>query len=103
MACQVFLADFAHTFHDLRGQPEFADCLDPGSCVHSQELATELLSQGSLGLVYPSVRREGGTNLACFRPALVGDVRKGAAYGLNWCGGPDPRVEPVNGQMSGEQ
>jgi RES domain-containing protein len=94
---QVFLADFSHSFHDLRGQPEYADCLDPGSYVHSQELAAELLSQGSLGLVYPSVRRAGGTNLACFRPALVGNVRKGAAYCLSWHGATDPRVELVNG------
>lgn len=94
---QVFLADFSHSFHDLRGQPEFTDCLDPESYVKSQDLAEELLSQGSLGIVYPSVRRTGGTNLACFRPALVGNVRKGAAYCLSWGGGPAPQVELVNG------
>jgi RES domain-containing protein len=94
---QVFLADFSHSFHDLRGQSEFADCLDPGSYVQSQELAAELLSQGSLGLVYPSVRCKGGSNLACFRPALVGNVRKAAAYCLSWSGGSNPRVERVIG------
>jgi RES domain-containing protein len=94
---QVFLADFSHTFHDLRGQSAFSDCLDPGSYVQSQALAAELLSQGSLGVVYPSVRRVGGTNLACFRPALVGNVRKGTAYCLSWHGAPELRVERVNG------
>lgn len=95
---QVFLADFTHTFHDLRDQPEFADCLDPRSYVASQGLATELLTQGSLGIVYPSVRCASGTNLACFRPALVGNVRKGAACRLSWSGAPEPQVEMVNGE-----
>jgi hypothetical protein len=94
---QVFMADFSNTFHDLRGQPAFADCLNPASYVQSQALAAELLSQGALGVVYPSVRRVGGVNLACFRPALVGNVRKGAAYCLSWCGAPEPQVELVNG------
>jgi len=94
---QVFLADFGHTFHDLRDQPEFADCLDPRSYVASQGLTTELLPQGSLGIVYPSVRCVSGINLACFRPALVGNVRKGATYRLTWSGAPGPQVELVHG------
>jgi hypothetical protein len=41
------------------------------------------------------VRRDGGTNLACFRPALVGNVRKGRAYRLTWAGSPTPAVESI--------
>jgi hypothetical protein len=41
------------------------------------------------------VRRDGGTNLACFRPALVGNVRKGVAYRLTWAGSPEPAIEPI--------
>jgi hypothetical protein len=37
-----------------------------------------------LGIVYPSVRREGGTCLACFRPSIVGNVRRSAQYRLIW-------------------
>ena len=37
----------------------------------------ELLNQGSAGVIYPSVRHRGGTCLACFRPALVVNVRRG--------------------------
>jgi hypothetical protein len=35
------------------------------------------LHQGSAGVIYPSVRHRGGTCLACFRPALVVNVRRG--------------------------
>lgn len=93
---QAFLADFSSQFHDLRNAPEFADCLAPGSYVASQKLASRLLQDGSLGIVYPSVRREGGINLACFRPALVGNVRRGAAYQLSWSGSTKPLVTALS-------
>ncbi|HEX5341320.1 MAG TPA: RES family NAD+ phosphorylase [Duganella sp.] len=90
---QCMLSDFTASFHDLRDQPHFADCLAPDSYVASQTLAERLLDSGSLGVIYPSVRHAGGTNLACFRPALVGNVRKGAAYRLTWRGSPVPEIE----------
>ena len=92
---QCMLADFTAAFHDLRGQPRYDACLAPDSYVDSQTLAERLLDGGSLGVLYPSVRRPGGTNLACFRPALVGNVRKGAVYRLTWRGNPQPTVEVI--------
>jgi RES domain-containing protein len=92
---QCMLADFNATFHDLRAQPRHANCLDPDSYQASQLLAERLLDGGSLGVIYPSVRRPGGTNLVCFRPALVGNVRKGAAYRLTWRGSPEPTIEMI--------
>jgi RES domain-containing protein len=89
---QNLLADFNGEFHDLRSDAQFAKCLDPASYIPSQKLAARLLDQGSMGIVYPSVRRRGGTNLACFRPALVGNARRGAAYALTWSGSPTPSV-----------
>lgn len=83
---QVFLADFNATFHDLRGATGFAGCLDPLSYIESQATAAQLLASGSLGVVFPGVRHPGGTNLACFRPALVGNVRKAEAYQITWSG-----------------
>jgi RES domain-containing protein len=91
---QCLLADFSAGFHDLRGLAPLRDCLDPDSYVASQALAAELLELGSMGVIYPSVRRPEGTNLACFRPALVGNVRKGPAYRLTWAGSPIPAIEP---------
>ena len=92
---QSLLADFSATFHDLRNDERFAACLDPASYIASQELAATLLEAGSMGVIFPSTRRAGGTNLACFRPALVGNVRKGTAWRLTWDGSPTPRVEAL--------
>ena len=87
-----FLADFGGAYHDIRGDATFGSCLDPGSYLDSQALAETLLERGSPGIVYPSARREGGTCLACFRPALVGNVRRGARYRFTWAGSPRPDI-----------
>ncbi len=100
-----YYADFTGSFHDLRndlrhdlrhdqrhGQPNAGGaaesrrqaCLDPDSYVASQRLAAELLECGSLGVVYPSTRRAGGTCLACFRPSVVSNVRKRDLHRLTW-------------------
>lgn len=84
-------ADFSCVLHDLRSAPAFAACLNPDSYLSSQALAARLLDAGSLGVVYPSVRRPGGTCVACFRPALVMNVRKGTTYRFRWIG----RATPV--------
>ena len=90
---QMLLADFSAGFHDLRGVDAYQRCLDPDSYIASQALAAELMEQGSMGIIYPSVRDPKGTNLACFRPALVGNVRKAQTYRLTWAGSPQPTVE----------
>lgn len=88
-----YLADFSAELHDLRGADAFAECLAQDSYITSQTLAERLLAAGSLGLVYPSVRHGFGTCLACFRPTLVGNVRKAATYRFTWSGTPDPIIE----------
>ena len=87
-----YLADFSAEFHDVRKGAEFDKVLDPDSYVESQKLAQRLLEAGSLGVVYPSVRHAGGTCVACFRPALVGNVRKGKRYRFTWKGSPRPKI-----------
>jgi len=79
-----FLADFRGGFHDIRGDADYAKCLDPNSYATSQELARELLDKGSAGVIYPSVRHNGGTCVACFRPALVNNVRKGGQVSVEF-------------------
>ncbi len=95
-----YLADLSAPLHDLRSarsrtnEPEaaFASCLDPSSYVASQTLAERLLEADSLGVIYPSVRRPEGTCVACFRPAIVANVRKAKTYRLTWSGGKEPTV-----------
>lgn len=72
-----YLTDFRADFHDIRDDHSYASCLDPTSYANSQSLARDLLAQASAGIIYPSVRRSGGTCIVCFRPALVTNVRKG--------------------------
>jgi RES domain len=92
-----YLADFSAELHDIRKNKQFADCLSANSYVASQGLAQRLLDIGSLGIVYPSVRRGGGTCLACFRPALVMNVRKGKTYRFTWKGESEPEISVVPG------
>ncbi len=90
-----YLADFSANLHDLRRARGTRPYLDPASYIHSQELADTLLQAGSLGVVYASVRHTGGTCLACVRPALVNNVRRGRTYQFTWHGAPEPHVTLV--------
>ena len=77
-----FRADFRGEFHDIREDRRFTNCLSPDSYAPSQKLARELLETGAAGIVYPRVRHKGGTCIACFRPALVNNVRKGSGVSV---------------------
>jgi hypothetical protein len=90
-----YLADFNGEFHDLRPDSRFENYLDPNSYVASQALAERLLALDSMGIVYPSARQSGGECLACFRPALVTNVRKGPTYRFRWDGKPKPTIEQI--------
>ncbi len=90
---QTLLADFTNAFHDLRDDSRFTSCLAPQRYVASQRLAARLLQAGSVGVIYPSVRCSRGANLACFRPAVVGNVRRGDAWRFSWSGTPIPKIE----------
>jgi RES domain-containing protein len=83
---QDFLADFSGSFHFL-DQSELESCLKPEpvpECyLPSQALAATLLNAGSGGVIYPSVRHQGGTCIACFRPAMVFHPRRGHAYRIS--------------------
>jgi RES domain len=57
----------------------------PVTYTSSQRLAQLLLEQGSPGIVYPSVREKThGNCIACFRPALVMNVRKGVSLTITF-------------------
>lgn len=88
-----YLADFTGSFHDLRDAPAFVACLEPDSYIASQTLAQQLLEDASLGLIYPSVRHSGGNCIACFRPAVVGNVRKNCTYRFTFEEGAMPTID----------
>lgn len=88
---QALLAGFIGDFPDLRGAEPRPPCLDPDPAVGypaGQALAKELRADGVAALVYPSVRRPGGTCLVAFQPHLVQNVRPGARWKLTWSGDP---------------
>jgi hypothetical protein len=80
VAYREYLADFRAEFHDLPDGQTHKQYLQPDSYHAAQQLGRRLLDHGSAGVVYPSVRHAGGTSIACFRPALVGNVREGALF-----------------------
>ena len=54
-----------------------------------QALALSLRHQGHRGLIYPSVRHQGGRCFVAFNPGIVQNVRPGASWKLIWQGTPD--------------
>ena len=90
-----YLADFRAEFHDIREDARYVGCLAHDSYGASQQLAHELLEQSAAGVIYPSVRHLGGTCVACFRPALVGNVRKGAKVTFTFFNAFEPPVVHV--------
>jgi RES domain-containing protein len=90
------LASFADNFHDLRTVAPRPDCLDPDMArgyPAGQALAARVRADGGNGIVYPSVRHDGGTCLVAFWPKLIRDFQKGETWILKWAGDPVPSIE----------
>lgn len=88
---QALLAGFIGEFPDLRRLTSPPDCLDPDPAQGypaGQALARQLRAEGVSALVYPSVRKPGGTCLVAFQPHAVQNVRPGARWKLTWSGSP---------------
>ncbi len=86
---RLYLADFDCPFHDVRQNPALHN---PVSYAVSQAYARELLEAGSNGVLYRSVRHEGGECIACVRPARVKNVRPDAHFAYRWQGGGVPSI-----------
>jgi hypothetical protein len=85
------VADFVGSFHDLRGfdfKTEVALHPDPDKAYPAGQVLAKYLrkDQQSLGIVYRSVRHEGGTCLAAFYPDLIQNLRQGDIWRLEWQG-----------------
>lgn len=93
MEMRLYHADFRADFADIRARRSaFAPFYDPDRYDEPQALARTLLHDRANGIVYRSVRHDGGECVACFRPRLVLNVRVAAHYEYRWEGHPEPAV-----------
>jgi hypothetical protein len=84
---RTYLSDVTASFHDIRGKRDrMPDIYDPDSYVASQKLARSLKLAGSNGVVFDSVRHEGGECLAVYRPRLIQNCRQGTHLRYVWDG-----------------
>ncbi|MEP6874910.1 MAG: RES family NAD+ phosphorylase [Burkholderiales bacterium] len=73
--------------HDLRGLGKRGTALlDPDDYAAPQAFARRLRESGSWGVVFTSVRHEGGVCVGVFRPKALRNARSGAHIALHWDG-----------------
>jgi RES domain-containing protein len=89
-------ASFAGEFLDLRDLPDPPpECLNADIDIgypHGNALADAARAKGLNGVIYPSVRRKGGTCLAALTPHAVQSVAQGRVIRLVWTGKREPEV-----------
>lgn len=74
---RVYLVDLAATLHDLRGRKaEYPLVYHNNNYAAGQHLATTLRKDGSNGIAYDSVRRQGGECVAVFRARFLSNCRQ---------------------------
>lgn len=89
------LASLAGDFLDLRQAPSHPALGADMAAAYSRGNALALAARtaGLNGIIYPSVRHEGGTCIVALRPGAVQSVRQGAVWRMTWRGDPTPVVE----------
>lgn len=88
-----------HRFHDLTDREDYAECLAPDDYAAPQTLARDLRQSGSSGILYPSVRHEGGLCLAAFWPDVIGIPVQGRHFAYHFNG---EFIDMYRDQTSGE-
>ena len=86
-------ASFAGEFVDLRNEAQLPDCLHPDPALGypaGNALAGLVRSRAHNGILYPSVRHDGGTCLVALWPAAVQSVAQGRVLRATWRGSPAP-------------
>jgi hypothetical protein len=93
---RLYHIDFRATFHDVRGRTSVFEALhDPVNYEASQRFGQQLFEAGSNGVLYRSVRHEGGECLACMRPKLIQQLRVAGHYESRWEGSRVPHVRRI--------
>jgi hypothetical protein len=73
--------------HDLRGlRSELREVYKPADYSASQQMARELRAAASMGIVYDSVRLEGGQCVAILRPRALSNCRQAEHLIYRWDG-----------------
>jgi hypothetical protein len=85
---RVLLGTVAEDFEDVAALAESqrSKVLDRDNYAASQAYARTLRDDGAMGVVYPSVRRAGGTCIGAFRPRAVGIPRQERHLKYRWNG-----------------
>lgn len=86
LAMRLYHVAIDARLHDLRGDLVDPAVHDPDSYAVSQQLGGVLHQQGSAGVVYRSVRREGGRCVGLFKPKGARDCRHAAHLLYVWDG-----------------
>lgn len=74
---RVYAVDLTADLHDIRSLRDERPALyDPTDYAASQHFAMRLRDEGSDGIVYRSVRHDGGECVAVFRPRLLSNCRQ---------------------------
>ena len=91
-------ASLAGEYLDLRSMPDHPSLIaDPRiGYPAGNALAHDVLARGINGIIYPSVRRAGGTCFAVLWPHAVQSVAQGSVYRLSWSGKPVPTSEKIS-------
>lgn len=82
---RVLMADLNAKLVDLHGAGQ-EDILHPLNYGPAQTFAIEVRSSGHDGLVYPSVRKNGGDCAAAFRPKCISNCRQSKHLSYPWDG-----------------
>lgn len=84
---RVYVARLDGDLHDLRAEVTAQSSLFvPDSYVAGQAFGRALRESGSNGLIYPSVRRDGGTCVAVYRPRCLTRCRQERHLAYRWDG-----------------
>lgn len=83
--------------HDVRANAAFSSVLDPDDYGVAQDMGRRLHASGSDGVVFPSVRREGGECAGLFYPDLASNPVQGRHLSYHWDGGRVDYCKDVSG------
>ncbi len=87
LSMRVLRARLAGSLHDIRGRREsMPDVYDSDDYSAGQSLARRLRAEGSYGILYDSVRREGGQCVAVLRPPVLSNCKQAEHLAYVWDG-----------------